>query len=80
MTSFDDGEEEFEVPVQPLPELSDAERIEKSFNEPQGVIPTSSRPKNRSRKVRSKKKGDYKPWQEDARSRMNRRSLVEEDW
>ena len=80
MTSFDD-DEEFEVPVQPLPELSDAERIEIYFNEPQGVIPTQSRSQTSVRGVRSKKKGDYKPWQADARSRRNRRShLTEEDW
>jgi len=64
--------------AQSKPELTDEELYEKSLRLPQGTVPTNQSTKSKkSRKVRAKGKGDYKPWQTHARVvRLQKQTVI----
>ena len=73
-----DGTEE-KIPSEP--KLTSEERYERSLRLPRGTVATNISSKSKtSRKVRSKKKGDYKPWQASARMVRNQRQTVITAW
>ena len=65
----------------PKPELTDEESYEESLRLPQGTIPTNqSTNSKKSRKGRTKRKGDYKPWQAHARMIRRQKETVISAW
>ncbi len=73
-----DGTEET-IPSEP--KLSAEERYERSLRLPRGTVATNTSSKSKtSRKVRSKSKGNYKPWQASARMVRNQRQTVITAW
>jgi len=67
--------------AQPKPELTDDERYEESLRLPQGTISTNQSTKSKkSRRARTKGKGDYKPWQAHARVVRRQKQTVITAW
>ena len=64
----------------PEPKLTAEERYERSLRLPRGTVATHLSTKPKSRKVRSKSKGNYKPWQASARMVRGERQTVITAW
>ncbi len=63
------------------PELTNEERYERSLRLPRGTVATTTSSKSKaSRKVRSKSKGNYKPWQASARMVRTQRQTIITAW
>ena len=63
------------------PKLSAEERYERSLRLPRGTVATNTSSKSKaSRKVRSKSKGNYKPWQVSARMVRRQRQTSITAW
>ena len=65
----------------PKPELTAEERYERSLRLPRGTLATNTSSKSKTcRKVRSKSKGNYKPWQVSARMVRRQRQTSITAW
>ena len=62
------------------PELTAEEQYERSLRLPQGTVAANLSTKPKSRKVRSKSKDNYKPWQASARMVKSQRQTVITAW